>query len=199
MQFSKIIKVLSLVFLAGIQSCYSQAKTNPETVHIKDFNWTVTIPENFQLIEEREWDETEKQGQDAIEETFGEELVNQAVTIFAYKNDRFNNFEANWQPYDPEIDGEYQETYHMVNEILYQTFESQMPGAKLDSVTSKQQISGLEFRRFDITIDFPNGVRMKTIGFSRLFGEREFTVNITYIDEKIGKKMLDAFLGSRFE
>ena len=83
--------------------------------------------------------------------------------------------------------------------MIYQTFEAQIPGAKLDSISTIQKVSGLEFRRFDISIDFPNNMKMKTIGFSRLFGNKEFTMNITFVDEKIGKKMIDAFLSSKFE
>ena len=82
---------------------------------------------------------------------------------------------------------------------MYHTFETQIPKTKLDSISSTQKISGLEFQRFDVTVDFPNGMKMKSIGFSRLFDKQEFTVNITAVEEKIGKKILDAFLNSKFE
>lgn len=195
----RILKILCLVLLIGFQSCNSQTKSNPKTVIIEEFKWTVTIPENFNSIEESEWNKMEEKGEDAIEKTIGEDIINQAVTLFAYKNGQFNNFEANWQPFDVEIDGEYLETYSEVNKMLYKTFETQMPKAKLDSISSTQKISGLVFHRFDITVDFPNGMKMKSIGFSRLFDKKEFTMNITSVDEKIGKIMLDAFLNSKFE
>ena len=195
----RIFKIFYLVLLIGFQSCNSQTKSNPKTVTIEEFNWTVTIPENFTAIEESEWNETEQKGQDAVEKTIGEEIINQAVTLFTYKNGQFNNFEANWQPFDVEIDGEYLEACSEVNRILYQTFETQMPKAKLDSISSTKKINGLEFQRFDVTIDFPNGIKMKSISFSRLFNKKEFTTNITFVDEKIGKIMLDAFLNSKFE
>ena len=74
-----------------------------------------------------------------------------------------------------------------------------MPKAKLDSISSTQNISGLEFQRFDVKVDFPNGMKMKSISFSRLFDKKEFTVYIIAVDEKIGKQMLDAFLNYKFE
>lgn len=187
--------VLILLFI-GFQNCGNQ--TNSEVVTVEDFNWTVTIPENFIPIDEKEWDKTIKRGKDAVEKTVGE-IDNQAITIFTYKNEQFNNFEANWQPFDLEIDGDYSESIALVNNIVYETFETQIPKAKLDSVSRIQKISGLEFHRFDIAIDFPNGMKMKTIGFSRLFNQKDFTMNISYIDEKIGKEMLEAFLKSKFE
>ena len=188
-----------IILLLLLSSCNSQTKSDSETLKIEEFNWTVNIPENFKPINQEEWNKTIKKGVNAIENTFEGEVDNQATTIFTYKNGQFNNFEANWQPFDVEIDGDYMETYSEVNEMIYQTFETQMPDAKLDSMSSTQKVSGLEFQRFDIKIDFPNGIKMKTIGFSRLFGKKEFTMNITSVDEKIGKKMLDAFLNSKFE
>jgi hypothetical protein len=193
------MRILCLILLIGFQSCNSQSKSNPKTVNIEDFNWTVTIPENFNPIDDNEWNKTEKKGEDALEKTIGENIINEAVTIFVYKNRQFNTFEANWQPFDVEIDGEYMETYLEVNKILYETFETQIPKVKLDSISSIQQVSGFDFQRFDITIDLPNGIKMKTIGFSRLFEKKEFTMNITFVDEKIGEKMLNAFLNSKFE
>lgn len=195
----KPFKLICLILLIGIQSCNSKKNSTKQTVTVKDFNWTISIPENFNPINQDEWDKTIKKGQDAIEEVLGEEIVNQGVTIFTYRNGQFNNFESNWQPFDLETDGDYLESNSEVNDILYWTFETQLPNAKLDSISKTQIISNLEFHRFDISVDFPNGIKMKNIGFSRLFGKKEFTMNITYVDEKIGAKMLDAFLKSKFE
>ncbi|PKH52606.1 hypothetical protein CXF68_18705 [Tenacibaculum sp. Bg11-29] len=186
---------LLLLFL----SCNSLAESDLETLKIEDFNWTVNIPENFKPINKEEWNKTLTKGINAIENTFEQEVENQAVTIFTYKNGQFNNFEANWQPFDFKIDGDYLETYSGVNKMIYQTIETQMPDAKLDSVSSTQKVNGLKFQRFDISIDLPNGIKMRTIGFSRLFNKKEFTMNITSVDEKIEQKMLDAFLNSKFE
>lgn len=181
------------------QDCNSQSKSELNTVKVEEFNWTVNIPENFEPTNKSEWNRITKKGEDAIEKTFGQEIDNQAITIFTYNNGRFNSFEANWQPYNIEIDGDYLETYSEVNKILYQAFETQIPNAKLNSISSTQKISGLEFQRFEIIIDFPNGIKMKTIGFSRLFEKKELTMNITYVDEEIGKKMLSAFVNSNFK
>jgi hypothetical protein len=193
------LKITCLILFLGLISCKSQTESNPKVIHNKDFNWTITIPEDFNSINESDWNKIQQRGKEAIEKTFGEEIINQATTIFKFEKGQFNNFEANYQPYDIEIDGDYFETYKEVNLIMYQTMEAQMPKAKLDSISSKQKISGLEFQRFDITIDFPNGMKMKTIGLSRLFDKKEFTVNITAVDEKIAKEMLEAFLNSKFE
>jgi len=196
-----MIKIIlnSIILLLLFSSCNSETKSDIKALKIEEFNWTVNIPEDFEPMNQEEWNKTVKKGIDAIENTFELEIDNQAVTIFIYKNGQFNNFEANWQPFDIEIDGNYLETYSEVNDMIYQTFEIQIPDAKLDSISSIQKVNGLEFQRFDISIDFPNGIKMKIIGFSRLFGKKEFTMNMTSVDDEIGQKMLDAFLNSKFE
>lgn len=195
----KIIKVAFIILIITFISCKSKTSSDSETLIIEEFNWTVRVPENFEPIDQETWDRTVRRGENAIESTFDQEMENEAETIFTYTNGQFNNFEANWQPFDIEIDGEYLDTYSEVNKMLYQTFETQIPNAKLDSVSSTQEIDGLEFQRFDVTIDLPNGIKMKSMGFSRLFGKKEFTMNITSVDEKIEKQMLEAFLNSKFE
>lgn len=174
-------------------------KSYINTIHIEDFNWTITIPKSLSLVDKSEQEERINKGEEAIEKTTGEDIVNEAVTIFAYKNGQITNLEALWQPFDEEVDGEYLETYSEVNNIIYQIFETQMPNAKLDSISSKQKVNDLEFYRFDMTIDFPDGIKIKVIRFSRLFDKKELAINIKYADEKIGENMLTAFLNSKFE
>lgn len=191
----KTQKIVYLLLIITFLSCNSDS----ETLKIEEFNWTVSIPENFEPINKEEWNKTLNKGINAIENTFDEKVENNAVTLFTYKNGQYNNFEANWQPFDVEIDGAYLDTYAEINKMLYQTYENQIPDAKLDSVSSIQNVSGLEFHRFDVNIEYPNGIKMKTIGFSRLFDKKEFTMNITAVDKTIEQQMLDAFLSSKFE
>jgi len=192
------IKIISLFLIISLQSCFGQKKSTPKTIKIEEFNWTVTIPENFHLTSEAILDNHLKKGLEIIEKNLGEEIINQAVTIFSFNNGDFNNLEALWQPYDVGVDGDYMELYTEVNEIIYKTLETQMPEVKLDSVTTSQKICGLDFLRFDMDIDYLNGLEMKIINFTRLFSEKEFTFNITYMDEQIGEKMINAFLESKF-
>lgn len=129
----------------------------------------------------------------------GEDILNQEATIFAYQNNKFNKFEAVWQPYDAEICGDYLALNAEANKVMHKMYESQIPNANFDSITKIQTISRLEFQRFDVEIDVPDVFNMKIIRFYRLFGNKQFNVYISIIDEKIGEKMLEAFLQSKFE
>lgn len=48
-------------------------------------------------------------------------------------------------------------------------------------------------------IYFPNGMTMHSLMYSRLFDDREFSVNIMYVDERQGKRMIEAWTKSTFE
>lgn len=191
-------KIILISLFIVLQSCNSSTSSDNKSITVEDFNWEITIPEGFEPINENDWDKTLDKGLEMMEESAGESIENLAKTNFTYKEGQFNNFESNWQPFDVEVDGDYSESNREVNKFIFQTFEDQMPDAKLDSSSSKQVVSGLEFYRFDISIDLPNGIKMKTTGFSRLFNKKELTVNITYVDEEIGEKMLNAFQNSTF-
>lgn len=150
-----------MIFLLLFSSCNRQPKSNAETRQIEEFNWTVNIHEDFEPINQEEQNKALKKGINAIKNTFEEGVNNQAITIFICRDVYFNNFEANWQPYGIEIDGNYTEIYSQVNEMVYQTFKTQMPDAKLDSISFTQKVSRLEFQRFDISINSPSGIKMK--------------------------------------
>ena len=190
------------IFLSSIIGFLILTSCNKEEVRVieKDnFKWTVTIPKNFKELSESEWDKVEDKGMDAFESVYGEEVENRATTLFAYKNGKFQTFESNYQIHDLEIDGDYSESNREVNKMTYETFVETMPNVTLDSISSKEMIDGLEFDRFEINIDFPNGIEMTTVGYSRLFNDKDFTINIVYTKESIGKELIENILNSKFE
>lgn len=188
---------LFLAFIAAIQICNGQT-TPAKEFHDKDFNWTILIPENFQTVSTEEWTKMQNRGAEAIEDTFGEEIINQAKTIFVFRSNQFNYFEANYQPFDPEVDGDYIESCKNVNALIYETFATQIPDAKIDTASSVEKIGKLEFQTHTMKIVLPNKMVMHQIMYSRLFGKREFSVNIMFVDPKKGQQMLDAWKNSRF-
>ncbi|MBX2914089.1 MAG: hypothetical protein KF856_02335 [Cyclobacteriaceae bacterium] len=189
----------SLLFILVVffQNCNGQ-KTAKQEIHNKDFNWTITIPENFENLSSADWTKMQNKGTDAIEKTFEGKVINQSKTIFVFKSDQLNYFESNYQPYDPSVDGDYLESCKAVNEILYETFKAQMPGVKIDTTRTVEQIDNLEFQTLTMKVEYPNKMVLTLLMFSRLFDKREFTVNIMFVDKLKGQKMLDSWRQSKF-
>ena len=104
---------------------------------------------------------------------------------------------ADYQPFDTEFDN-YIESCEAVNEMLYETFRAQMPDAKIDTTRTVENIDNLEFQTIKFKIEYPNKMVMNMLMFSRLFGDKEFTVNIMYMDQLKGEQMLDSWKKSKF-
>ena len=188
---------LLLALIIFIQNCNGQ-KTPKQQIHNKEFNWTITIPENFENVSSEDWARMQNKGADAIEKTYEGEVVNRSKTIFVFKSDQLNYFESNHQPFDPRVDGDYLESCKAVDEVLYQTFKTQMPGVRIDTTRTVEKIDNLEFQTLTMKVEYPNKMVLSLLMFSRLFDKREFTVNIMYVDKVQGQKMLDAWRQSKF-
>jgi hypothetical protein len=190
-------KYLLIGLMTVRQICFGQEALKHE-IHNNDFNWTITIPEHFENVSGAEWEKMQNKGADAIEKTFEAEVINQAKTIFVFKSDQFNYFESNYQPFDPSVDGDYMGSCKLVDEILYETFKTQLPGIKIDTIRTVEKIDNLEFRVMKMKVEYPNKIVLNLIMFSRLFDKREFSVNVMFVDEKKGQLMLDSWRKSKF-
>lgn len=192
----KLSHYLYLLLLL-IQNCYSQ--TNPiKEIFNKDFNWSITVPENFESISPADWKKIQNKGEKAMEDTFDQDIVNNSKTIFVFRSGQGNVLEANYQAFDKAVDGDFLESWKFVNDALYETFKTQMPKTKITRRNSVEKIDNLEFYVHTMEIEMQNKITFTTIMFSRLFGKREFTLNIMYINKSKGKMMLDAWRSSKF-
>ena len=140
----------------------------------------------------------EQKGAEAIEKTYGEKVESNATTIFVVKYDDLNYFETNQQPYDSIADPDYPAYFRDVNEVLYETFKEQIPNGTIDTASSEELIAGLLFQKFRISISMPNNIVIRLFMFSRPFADKEFTVNIMYVDEEKGIRMMSAWKKSSF-
>lgn len=183
-----------LISLTFLTNCIGQ--TTEQEFYSKEFKWKIAVPSGFEKIETDDLKKIQNKGIKAMEKTFDTIIENQTMTLFSFKNGEYNIFESNVQPFDIEIDGDYFESN---NDVKYETIKNQVKGVKIDTLSFKKRISGKEFDSFKMTITYPNKLVLNTLSYSRLFNKTEFTVNITYIDEKEGKKMIEEWEKSVFE
>lgn len=176
--------------------CTNKVETAEIKMYDKHFNWSVTIPENFEAIDAAELSKMQQKGTQAIEKTYDELITDNTTPIFNFKNGKFNIFEAKRQTYE-EIEN-YTETNKEIGNMIYATFKAQMPDAKIDTIFGFEQIDNLEFHVFKLEIIYPNKMKLKGVMYSRLFGNEELAVNITYIDSTLGNAMLNAWKNSKF-
>ena len=180
-----------------LQSCQGQGNSSKK-IYNPDFKWTITIPENFEKVSNDDWEKMQNKGAEAIENTYEGEIVNRATIVFVFKSGQINYFESNYQPFDIATDGDYLENNKGVNEMLYNTFITQMPGIKIDTTRTVEKIDNLEFQNFKMKVVYPNQMVLNVSMYSRLFKNKEFSVNIMYVDDKKGQQMLQAWKASTF-
>lgn len=189
--------LLSAFVIFTTLSSYAQAEPGKE-YFFKPLKWKIIIPEGTKAVSNEEWNKLEEKGAAAIEKTFGEKIEDNATTLFVVKYDDLNYFEANQQPYDSISDPDYPAYFKGVNEVLYETFKDQIPNGKIDTSSSQELIAGLLFQKFRISIGLPNNMVIRLFMYSRPFGNKEFTVNIMYVDEEKGMMMMSAWKKSSF-
>jgi hypothetical protein len=180
-----------------VYGCNGQASSR-KPIYNEDFKWSIIIPENFENVSAEQLARLEKKGADAIGKTYDAKIDNQTKTIFAFRSDKLNYFESNYQDFDPAIDGDYVESCKNVNIVLYETFKAQMPGIEIDTISTNKTIDDLDFRSFHMRVVYPNKMVLHFMMFSRLFDKKEFTVNIMYVDKEKGDQMLEAWSSSTF-
>ncbi|HEU4471693.1 MAG TPA: hypothetical protein VFR58_11450 [Flavisolibacter sp.] len=185
------------VMSACFQSCRESPGAPIKDFYNKEFGWSVDIPEGFDSVPPAQWAKMQNKGANAIENTYDVDVENNARQIFVFNSDQFNYFEANWQPADSSGE-DYAELFRSVNDMVYHSFEVQMPQAKLDSAYGQEKIDGLEFQTFSIGMKIGD-MNMRLHMFSRLFGKKEFTVNIMTVDGEKEKRLLEAWRRSEFE
>lgn len=193
MNIGKFILLFTILF---VQSCQSQ-KSAERKIFNADFKWSITIPKNFENVTADEWSKLQNKGKIAIEDTYGEEIINNSKIIFVFKSDDLNYFESNYQSFNPS-DGDYLATCENVNQILYETFKTQMPNAKIEKRTTTEIVDQLEFQKFEMEVEYPNKMVLHLLMYSRLFDEKEFSVNIMFVDKAKGAEMLDSWKKSKF-
>ena len=188
---STTIKHALFIVFISIQTICSQT-SDKKVFFNKEFNWTISIPENFENVNAEEWAKFQNKGSKAFENTYGKKVVNLTKILFVIKSGKFNYFESIYQPYNTAIDGDFIKSFKNVNEIICETFKNQMPGIKIEKNYSTEIIDHIVFQKYTTTIEYPNKLILKAIMYAHLFGKKDFTVNIMYVDDDKGEQMLAA-------
>ena len=185
-----------LFFIFTFSTLYSQ--NSDSEFYSPDFKWKIQIPQGFEKVNHDEWAKMQGKGEQALEKTTGQDVVNNSKTIFVVKSGNFNYLETNSQPFDTKTDGNYEEINKAVNDIVYKAFKENMPNATITNTRTKEKINNLIFHKNSFKILLPNNMTMEMIMFSRLFGKKEFTLNVMFMDSKKGEEMLNAWKNSTF-
>lgn len=189
--------VLSLaILLFFINNIHSQ--TSSQHFTFKEIGWSLTLPSTFQTLDSIT---TNKQTED------GKRLIEQAnnvtadfsglKTLISASKNTSNVFYSTITAYDPEIDGEYSESNQLVKDMLYRTFTEAIPGAKIDSSSSKESIDGVRFEKYKVIITVDSKPITMVI-LSGLYKGYDFGISYVYLDEATREEIELMLKRSRF-
>jgi len=190
-----LFPAIVIVFAA----CKAPIKNNETKFYSSEFKWTISVPGGFTLVSKDKQAKMARKGEEALEKTYNNKVINQAKNIFIFQNGRANYFQANYEPFDTSKDGNFIENFHLVNNLIYGTFVAQMKDAQVDSSSSAQTVNGLTFQTFTVVVTITNKGKMTLREYSRLFDKKQFTVAMTTTDPMLEQQLLDSWLNSKFD
>lgn len=194
----KKLAVVALLSCLGY-SLFAQQTDTLQKMVSPIFGWTMMVPAAFKAVSNEEVKRINQKGKVAIEATIDQEIPLNTQPIFNYRKDVMHYMEANYQPYDVKIDGAYLETNRSIYDVVYQTFEREMPEAKIDTAQEFETVNGLQFSRFKVAIRLNANFQIKMYMYNRLFGKKDLTVTFMFVDPKIGDEMLRYWRLSTFK
>ncbi|XRE42945.1 hypothetical protein ACIVBQ_001149 [Tenacibaculum discolor] len=186
---------ISIIGFILLNSCQKKEIT----IKNESFKWTINIPKNFKKVSKNNWDKVKLNGIDSFKKATNKnvDVDNIEKTLFAYKNGTFHTLESNYKIID--TTKKHIRNNKKLNIATYEFLKKVMKNTILDSLSSKEMISGMEFNTFEIILSYPNGEKLTTKSFRRLLGNKIFTINILYKDKIIGKELINSIVNSKFE
>lgn len=176
---------LFIVLIAAAVACGSRQQSKERTIYNKEFSWTITIPAGFDSMTKEEL------------ETSGAEPGDMGGTLFGFKRKESTLFFAKWVPFDLTEEDSYEDAIAVLNKMIYKGLKAQVPGARLDSFSAMENISGMKFPVFGV-----KAIRARTMTeymfYRKPFGKKELVIYIGSSDMADQLDILTAWRNSKF-
>jgi hypothetical protein len=192
--------IFGLIVLAACNSSTEQQETKSAANYTnKQLGWTISIPEGYKLISKAKIEVNDQKGKEAINKVYeGEVNTDSLKHLVSFQKNQLNIFDSTIEPYVEKYDGEYETNNQALKKLLFDTYSNQK--IKIDTLSGKEVIQGLDFNAFYIKVYGPSGaVLMHQVMYSTLLKGYDFGVNINYNNEEDKKILMDAFKNSKFK
>ena len=164
--------------------------------YFKQVGWRIHLPYAFKILDSTAEAAVNEKGKKVIESTLDTEVdVSSTITLFSATLNVYNYLNATITPYNPSVDGDWNESSALMKNTVMEAFAQNMQDVKLDSSSSKVTIDGLSFDKFEVTAQIDGKVIFTTVILSKLYNGYDFGISYLYMDDKT-KKMIQETLGS---
>lgn len=200
MQFFMRLPV-SIIIILTFFSCKGQ--TPIKELKIREVGWTLFIPTNANFLNATQFDTIQQKAVNAMNKAYGvsEDDFKQVKPLFTIRQGQFNIFGSTINPYDSSMFDTWQQSYAASKLMIMDLFKQQGPDLKVvDTASSTDIINGLTFEKFYIKTIYPRqNLTMNTYWLYRKHDKYDFSINISYTDESVGRKFLEIVKNSKFD
>lgn len=165
-------------------------------------NWTLRIPEKSNLLDSAQFDTISRKAVNAINKTYEADFDFKEVTpLFTIRQGQFNLLGSTINLFDTTLGMTWEKSYAFSKQMIMQVINDQSPAVKIiDTLSSFELIDGLRFEKLYLKTFYPDQkLTMNTYWFYRKQNKYDFSINISYTDEKIGKEFLNLVKTSKFD
>lgn len=178
----------------------SAAQDTTKTYNFKEIGWTIKLPAGFKELTAAEDAAKNQRGKEMMEDVADAKMdISEMKTLFSATKNTHNYMNATITPFDPERDGDWDESVVAVKELLYRTFEEKMPQAKLDSVSSTVTIDGIKFDKFKVTVTIESKMAFNMFMLAKLYKGYNFGITYLCLDDKTQKDVEAVLNNSTFK
>lgn len=182
-----------------VMAACNQTPKKTTTYVFRDIGWTMTLPAQFKVVDSAGVKKLNENGKQLMEQSAGQKLdISSTRTLISAKKGN-QYFTATITPFDTAKDGNYAAANQTVKELLFRTFTTQMPDAKLDSGSEMTKVGGLEFDRYRLSVSIKGDPVFTVFLVSRLYKGYEFAMSYLYTDQVSKAQMESILASSKFE
>lgn len=189
------MKVFFFIFLTlNLASClYSQDLGTK--YYFKEVDWELTIPNDFQTKDSLRNVKLQEKGLQSMEKANNVNLgdLSDLKTLVSAFKGAHEYFNATIRRFNKSGEGNYDSASRTVNRLVYNTFLKEAPDAIIDTSSTKENIGGLIFNKFQVTLNLQKKDLFTIVILSKLYRDLDFGITYLFQNEAT-KNEIEGFL-----
>lgn len=180
-------------------SCAKAEPPKPVTFADDEIGWTVTYPDTMKRLDAAEIAKLENSGEEILEDAAGGEIEKNHRNLLYLKSDETNSFTSAVQPFDAEVDGDYDETREALFDVIVEAYEG--IGLPVEHERGEETIDGLTFHTLTVRLYKPGKeeVVMNQVAYDRLLGgKHSFMISINWNNAELKTVFEEVVRSSKF-
>lgn len=188
------VRILPLLIVISLFSC---SKTNG-TFQSPDLGWTMPLIDHWSKEDLRKIYKDIKEGNEILKKTNNDlKLTGKEKVLIVLRKNAITKFQVSITPFKESYKNEWNDKYPYAKKRIYNMFTS--TGFKVDTISSKETIDGIDFKIFNLKIFHKNKLVMEQNMYRTYINDYDLIINMTSNKDDYKKQMLDMLRKSKFD